>query len=97
MLTPTSREPVNDTNAVSLCSTSKSTISRLEPGIKFTTPFGNPASSKTSTNLQEITEALDEGFNKTVLPVTKAADVVPAMIAKAKFHGEITRPTPNGI
>ncbi len=31
-----------------------------------------------------------------MLPVTIAADVIPAMIAKAKFQGGITTPTPSG-
>ena len=68
-----------------------------EPGIKLTTPAGIPASSSTSINLYAITGVVEAGFNKTVFPVTIAATVVPAIIANAKFHGEITTPTPNGM
>ena len=38
-----------------------------------------------------------EGFRITVLPVTMEAAVIPAMMAKGKFHGGMTAPTPNGI
>ena len=41
--------------------------------------------------------ASDEGFSTTVLPVTIAAAVMPAMIASGKFHGGITAPTPSGM
>jgi len=38
-----------------------------------------------------------EGFSTTVFPQTMAAEVIPAMIAKGKFHGGITAPTPRGM
>ena len=39
----------------------------------------------------------DEGFNTTVLPVTTAAIVMPAMIASGKFQGGMIAPTPSGM
>ncbi len=47
-------------------------------------------------NLYAITGVVEAGFNSTVLPVTTAATVVPAIIANGKFHGEMTTPTPSG-
>ena len=38
-----------------------------------------------------------EGFRITVLPVTMEAAVMPAMMAKGKFQGGITAPTPSGM
>src|SRR5699024_9895922 len=96
MLVPTFLEPVNEIKPTSLFSTKKSPISLESPGIQFTTPFGSPASSNTSINLYEITGVFDDGFNNTVLPVTTGATVVPAIIAYAKFQGEITTETPIG-
>ena len=40
-----------------------------------------------------VGESLD-GLRTTVLPVTMAAAVMPAMMANGKFHGGITAPTP---
>ena len=37
-----------------------------------------------------------DGLSTTVLPQTMAADVIPAMMAKGKFHGGMTAPTPSG-
>ena len=37
-----------------------------------------------------------DGLITTVLPVTSAATVMPAMIASGKFHGGIITPTPSG-
>jgi hypothetical protein len=38
-----------------------------------------------------------EGFRTTVLPQTMEAAVMPAMMAKGKFHGGMTAPTPSGM
>ena len=43
----------------------------------------------------DVGESL-EGFKTTVLPVTIAAVVIPAVIAKGKFQGGMTTPTPSG-
>ena len=67
------------------------------PVTKFTTSFGTPASYRISTNLAAIVGESPEGFSTTVLPVTMDAAVIPAMIARGKFHGGITTPTPRGI
>ena len=47
--------------------------------------------------LHAINGASDDGFRITVLPVTIAAEVIPAMIASGKFHGGITAPAPRGM
>ena len=44
-----------------------------------------------------MTGASLDGLRTTVLPATSAAVVIPAMIAKGKFHGGITAPTPSGM
>ncbi len=36
------------------------------------------------------------GFTMVVLPVTRAATVMPQQMASGKFHGEITTATPRG-
>ena len=43
-----------------------------------------------------MTAASGEGLSTTVFPVTTAAEVMPAMIASAKFHGGMMAPTPSG-
>ena len=43
-----------------------------------------------------IVGASTEGFRMTVFPQTIAAAVIPAMMAKGKFQGGITAPTPSG-
>ena len=64
---------------------------------ELTTPSGMPASSRTSTNVAAMVGASLEGLRMTVLPVTMAAAVMPAMMAKGKFHGGMTAPTPSGM
>ena len=68
-----------------------------DPGQKFTTPGGIPASSSTSRNRAAIVGESLDGFRITVFPVTIAAAVIPAIMAKGKFHGGITAHTPTGI
>ncbi len=64
---------------------------------KFTTPSGIPHSSSTWKNWAAIVIASPLGFSTTVLPLTIAAMVMPAMMAEGKFHGGITAPTPSGM
>src|SRR5262249_18113945 len=67
-----------------------------EPGQKFTTPSGMPASSSSSTNFAAtVGESLD-GFRMTVLPHTMEAKVMPAMMAQGKFQGRAPGPQPRG-
>ena len=40
--------------------------------------------------------ASEEGLRTTVFPVTSAAVVIPARIARGKFQGGMTAPTPEG-
>ena len=84
-------------NRVFGCSTIALPKLAPEPGQKFTTPPGIPASSSTSTNLAAIVGESLDGFRITVFPVTIEAAVIPAMIANGKFHGGITAPTPSGM
>src|SRR5579862_2121539 len=97
MSSPTSFDPVKAMKRVLGCSTTALPKVAPEPGQKFTTPAGIPASSSTSTNLAAMVGESLEGFSTTVLPVTMAAEVMPAIIANGKFHGGITAPTPKGI
>ena len=98
MCRPTSFEPVKEMKRIWGCATIESPISPPEPGTKFTTPAGTPTSSqqRRRTSAATIAESL-EGLRTTVLPVTIAAAVIPAMIASAKFHGGMTAPTPSGM
>src|SRR3954463_12034415 len=97
MSKPTSFEPVKATKRVLGCSTMALPNVAPEPGQKFTTPSGIPASSSTSKNFAAIVGESLEGFRMTVLPQTTAAVVMPAIMAQGKFHGGITAPTPNGM
>src|SRR5205085_3776354 len=97
MSRPTSFDPVKAIKRVLGCSTTALPKVPPEPGQKFTTPSGIPASWRTSTNLAAIVGDSLEGFRITVLPQTIAAEVIPAIMAQGKFHGGITAPTPSGI
>ena len=44
-----------------------------------------------------MVEASTEGLRMTVLPVTMAAAVMPAMMARGKFQGGMTAQTPRGM
>ncbi len=68
-----------------------------EPVTRLTTPGGMPHDSSSSTNRAAITGESLEGLSTTVLPATIAADVMPAMIANAKFQGGMITPTPIGM
>ena len=59
-----------------------------DPGMKFTTPSGTPASRSKSTNHAAMIAASLDGLSTTVLPVTIAAAVIPAMIAPANSTAE---------
>src|SRR5579862_1723317 len=97
MSNPTSREPVNAMYRVLGCDTTACPNVLPDPGQKFTTPSGIPASSSNSTNLAAIVGESLDGLRTTVLPATIEASVTPAMIAHGKFHGGITAPTPSGM
>src|SRR3954469_15978963 len=97
MLRPTAFDPVKAMKRVLGCCTMAFPKVAPDPGQKFTTPPGMPASSRTSTNLAAIVGESLDGFRITVFPVTIEAAVIPAMIANGKFHGGITAPTPNGM
>ena len=48
-------------------------------------------------NLAAMVGASTDGFRMTVLPQTIEAAVMPAMMAKGKFQGGMTAPTPSGM
>ncbi len=91
---PTSFDPVNAMNRVFECSTIALPKVAPEPGQKFTTPGGRPASSSRLKKRAATVGASLDGFRMTVLPVTIEATVMPAIMAREKFHGGITAPTP---
>ncbi len=97
MWIPTSLEPVNETKRVFGWSTSVSPTAAPGPETKFTTPGGSPTSRRISMNFQPIHGESLEGFSTTVFPVTSAAEVIPARIARGKFHGGMITPTPSGM
>ena len=47
-------------------------------------------------SLAPVTADCSAGFMTTVLPVTRAAAVMPHRMASGKFHGAITTATPRG-
>src|SRR5665213_2522169 len=93
---PTPLEPVNAMKRVRGSVTSASPTVGPSPGTKFRTPGGSPSSCIRSTNRAAMTAESDDGLRIAAFPVTIPADVTPAMIAKAKFQGGITTPTPSG-
>jgi hypothetical protein len=97
MSSPTSFEPVKAMKRVFGCATTALPKDAPEPGQKLTTPGGRPASSRTSMKRAAIVGESLDGLRTTVLPLTMAAEVMPAMMAKGKFHGEMTAPTPSGM
>ena len=94
---PTGFEPVKAMARVRGCDTSALPMVPPEPGRKFTTPGGMPASSSRSMKRRATKGESLEGFSTTVLPATTAAVVMPAMMASGKFHGGITTTTPMGM
>src|SRR6266699_2448240 len=58
----------------------------------LTTPAGNPASSRTSTNLAAHSGVRLDGFSTNGQPAINAAPLFHAGIAIGKFHG-VMRPT----
>ena len=68
MSRPTAFDPVNAMKRVFGCSTMALPNVAPDPGQKFTTPPGIPASSRTSTNFAAIVGESLEGLRITVLP-----------------------------
>ena len=97
MRSPTSFDPVKATKRVPGCATSALPTLLPLPATKFTTPSGIPHSSSVWKNWAATVRASLLGLSTTVLPVTMAAMVMPAMIARGKFHGGMTAPTPSGM
>src|SRR5271163_4209961 len=94
---PTALDPVKAMKRVLGCSTSALPKVGPMPWQRLTTPGGIPASSSTSRNFAAMVGESGDGLSTTVLPQTIAAAVIPAIIAKGKFQGGITAPTPNGM
>ena len=66
------------------------------PGTKFRTPSGIPASLRREKASQPLTTERLDGLYRTALPVTSAADTIPTDMARGKFQGAMTSPTPLG-
>src|SRR5262245_5793162 len=92
---PTSVDPVNDTTLTASCVDSVVPTS-APPVIRFTTPAGMPASSRTFTKFTAESGVSEEGLKTTVLPHTSAGIVFQEGIAMGKFHGVMTAQTPIG-
>src|SRR6185503_10427065 len=67
-----------------------------EPRIKFNTPGGMPASSKSSTMRVAVPGVSVAGLKTTVFPATKAGAIFQTGIATGKFQGVTQATTPNG-
>ncbi len=66
------------------------------PVTRFTTPFGNPASSMSSMSRMLVSGVTSEGLISTVLPVARAGASFHARIMSGKFHGSTRALTPIG-
>ena len=66
-------------------------------GAEVDHPAGMPASSSASKNFAAMVGESLDGFRTTVLPQTRLAPVMPSQMARGKFHGGITAPTPSGM
>ena len=93
---PISVLPVKDMPATSGDSTSA--LPTLPPGpvIRFSTPGGTPASSKTSVNFTAHSGVPDAGLKMMALPQIIAGAIFHAGMAMGKFHGVMMPTTPRG-
>src|SRR4030095_13654991 len=67
-----------------------------EPMIRFSTPAGIPASSKSSVIRTAVPGVMVAGLKTTVLPATSAGAIFQTGIATGKFHGVTHATTPSG-
>ncbi len=93
---PASVLPVKVTTLIAGCATRDSPTALPGPVTMFSTPGGNPASSKRRTNSIARTGVSDAGLKTTVLPATRAGRIFQLGIAMGKFHGVTTATTPTG-
>ncbi len=90
-------EPVKAMKRVCGCSTSALPKLGAVPEQRLTTPSGRPASSRSSTKRAAMVGASTRGLEDDGVAETMDAAVMPAMMAKGKFHGGMTAPTPSGM
>src|SRR5258707_15601285 len=93
---PTPFEPVNDTALTAGWLMISSPQSEPEPMIRFSTPGGMPASSKSSTMRTAVAGVSEAGLNTTALPATSAGAIFQTGIATGKFQGVTQATTPKG-
>ena len=96
MCAPTSLDPVNETRSTPGWVTSASPSVPPGPSTRLSTPFGSPASTRTSTRRTASIGVYDAGLNTTALPSTSAGMIFQVGIANGKFHGVIAATTPSG-
>ena len=90
---PTAPEPVKAIVATSRCPASAAPVSPA-PGSSATAPAGTPPSRSASIRASAQPGACSAGLSTAVLPVARAAAVIPSGMASGKFQGEITAVTP---
>ena len=96
MRSPTSREPVKQTKRVARMLDQQ--VADLGAAARQEVDHAR----RQARLLEQLHEARPRspaqarGFSTTVLPVTIAAAVMPAMIASGKFHGGMITPAPSG-
>ena len=93
---PTSFEPVKAIKATRGSPTSISPTSPPAPGRYCKTSPGTPACQRISQSSRAMPRVCDDGLTTAVLPVTNAAVVMPAQMAKGKFQGLMIAATPRG-
>ena len=94
MARPTALDPVKAMSATSGCSTSQAPITSPRPGRNPSTPGGSPPAVSASTRRAATAGVCSAGLSRTGLPVTRAAQVMPAGIASGKFQGAMTAAIP---
>src|ERR1041384_409564 len=93
---PTPHEPVNDTARIAGLFTNSSPTVLPPPYTRVITPFGIPASSKSSRSHSAQPGVLLAALKTTVLPATSAGAVFHTGMQNGKFHGVIQLTTPSG-
>ncbi len=96
MSRPTALEPVKAMSAMRGSRTRAAPTVSPTPGRKCSTSFGTPASHSREQSTCAMPGVCSAGLTMTVLPVTRAATVMPQQIASGKFQGLMTTATPRG-
>jgi len=85
IFTPMSVEPVNETMSTSGEDTRVAAAAASWAVTRFTTPGGNPTSSRIRTSSMTARGSWGAGFTTTVFPMARAGATFPAMLTMGKL------------